>query len=53
MSRPTESEQRQAIAETARELREGAGRHMTQEQAEARVRQAVVRGERERENGNR
>jgi hypothetical protein len=51
-----DSKRRDAIADTARIVREAAaqgGTQITQTQAEQRVREAVTRGDRIRENGNR
>ena len=52
----SDDKRRDAIAETARVVRESAaksGHTMTQTEAQARVASAVEKGDRKRENGNR
>lgn len=52
----SEPDKRRAIAETAREYREGAARHgvhISPEQAQRRVAEAVRRGDRKRDNNHR
>jgi len=56
LSATDETTRRNAIGKTAKTLRESAannGHDMSQEQAEARVRQAVTRGDQKRNNNNR
>jgi hypothetical protein len=49
VSKPTETQTREAIQRTAQKLREATGGQMTQTQAEQRVRAARERGDRIRE----